>query len=86
MSRNFVDLTQDNSMRARVKRHIKIKQGDFFRLPAHASTGILLSNLPYSERLKTSESDSEMKDYYGLLGDKLKKDYQGWRIGLLVKA
>lgn len=79
----FVEAARDNALRARVERYIKFSDGDFFDLPAPAEKGLLICNLPYGERIKGAVAD-DVLGFYKAIGDKLKKDYSGWRAALLV--
>ncbi|MCX6125831.1 MAG: THUMP domain-containing protein, partial [Proteobacteria bacterium] len=79
----FVEAARENALRARVERYISFSVGDFFDKPAPAPEGLLVANLPYGERLKTSGHEDSLA-FYKAIGDKLKKDYSGWRAALLV--
>lgn len=79
----YVEAARDNALRARVERHIQFSTGDFFELPAPADHGLLVCNMPYGERIKGGETDDAVA-YFKAIGDKLKKDYTGWRAALLV--
>jgi putative N6-adenine-specific DNA methylase len=79
----YVDAARDNALRARVERYITFMSGDFFDLDPPAPEGLLIANLPYGERLK-NVSQEETLDFYKRIGDKLKKDYAGWRAAFLV--
>lgn len=79
----FVEAAKENALRARVERYIKFSEGDFFELPAPTDHGLLVCNMPYGERIKGAVADDVM-GFYKAIGDKLKKDYSGWRAALLV--
>lgn len=79
----FIEAAKENALRARVERYIQFSVGDFFAEPAPADGGLLVCNMPYGERIKGAEADDEV-GYYKAIGDKLKKDYSGWRAALLV--
>ena len=83
ISSEFVALAKANALRARVEKHIQFSTGSFFKCLPPAKSGVLLTNLPYGERLNASQED-EFKDFYQKIGDYLKAHYQGWLIGLLV--
>jgi putative N6-adenine-specific DNA methylase len=83
IDRHYVESAQDNALRARTEKYMQFSTGDFFEDPAPDTGGLLLTNLPYGERIETGMDDS-YEAYYKRIGDKLKRDYQGWRIGLLV--
>jgi putative N6-adenine-specific DNA methylase len=83
----YIDAARDNALRARVEKYIEFEDGDFFKLKAPASSGLLVTNLPYGERVKgegAADDRDDLLEYYKALGDKLKKDYAGWRAALLA--
>jgi putative N6-adenine-specific DNA methylase len=74
-------IAEQNIKQSRLHKDIEIRLGDFLKLdpPTDASTGsattgTIVTNPPYGVRLEV-ESLIEM---YKNIGDKLKKDYQGW--------
>ncbi len=79
----YVEAARENALRARVEKYINFKQGSFFDLPAPADNGILLSNLPYGERV-TQKGAEEIVNFYKKIGDTLKQKYSGWTAALLV--
>lgn len=58
---------------------------DFFDSKKPDTSGLLVSNLPYGERLSSRQSLID-EAFYKKIGDKLKKDYCGWKVALLVAA
>ncbi len=78
----YVSQAQDHALRARVEKHIKFASQSFFDAPAPAERGLLVANLPYGERIGKEVSFDEQ--FYRDLGDKLKRDYNGWTAALLV--
>ncbi|MES2745377.1 MAG: THUMP domain-containing protein, partial [Bdellovibrionota bacterium] len=81
----YVDASRENALRARVEKHITFYQGSFFNLDAPASSGLLLSNLPYGERIGQSD-ETHLIEFYKRVGDTLKQKYSGWKAALLVGA
>jgi putative N6-adenine-specific DNA methylase len=81
---SYVDLAQKNALRARVEKFMTFETRSFFDLEKPADQGILVTNLPYGERIRVSNQELEMGDFYNALGDKLKKSFSGWRAALLV--
>ncbi len=63
-------------------KNIHVKTDDFFSTQKPAPTGLMVSNLPYGERL--SHDQSIDASFYKRVGDKLKKDFENWTIALLV--
>ena len=81
ISPKFVEWAQENALRARVERNIQFSVEDFFRGQKPAESGLLIINLPYGDRIG-SGTEEELEDFYKRIGDKLKKDYVGWRAAL----
>ena len=49
-----------------------------------APTGILVTNLPYGERI--GSSDGDIAQLYEEVGDTLKKKFSGWQAAILAAA
>ena len=81
----YVDASRENALRARVEKYIRFYQGSFFNLDAPAPSGLLLSNLPYGERIGQNQED-QLIEFYKKVGDTLKQKYSGWQAALLVGA
>ena len=81
ISEEYVELSKKNALRARVEKHIDFNTLSFFDTEKPAETGIMLTNLPYGERLS---KDDDFKSFYKEIGDHLKKNYSGWKIGLFA--
>jgi putative N6-adenine-specific DNA methylase len=81
ISEKFVDMAKKNALRARVEKHMEFFVGSFFELPAPADSGLLITNLPYGDRLM---KDEDLKAFFKEIGDTLKKKYTGWRACLLA--
>jgi len=60
---------------------VSVKTRDFLKSEAPADGGILVTNLPYGERLSDLE---EMKELYPKVGDILKKKFAGWDAFLMT--
>lgn len=85
IEQKYVDASRENALRARVEKYINFYRGSFFNLEAPASSGLLLSNLPYGERIGQS-GEAELIEFYKKVGDTLKQKYSGWTAALLVGA
>ena len=81
LSSKFVGFARENALRARVERNINFSVKDFFKAEKPAETGLLVINLPYGDRIG-SGSEGELEAFYEHVGDKLKKDFTGWRAAL----
>ena len=77
----YVDLAKKNALRARVEKHMNFSESSFFDLEKPAPNGIMLTNLPYGERLS---KEDDFLEFYKKIGDQMKKNFSGWKIGLFV--
>jgi len=76
-----VSAARKNVVRAGLDEHIQIKQAELTTLMAPAITGMVLSNLPYGERLSEKEVVSKLYRAYGRI---LKTRFGGWRAGAFI--
>ena len=83
ISETYTELARRNALKARVEKHITFASGKFQDIAPPASTGILVTNLPYGERLSKASLD-ELTALYKEIGDTLKQRFAGWRAALLV--
>jgi putative N6-adenine-specific DNA methylase len=87
---DYIELARQIALRARVERDINFARRDFFTADPPAPSGLVVTNLPYGERIggkrsKEGEAEAEeIKSFYSAIGDKLKKDYKGWRVALMA--
>ncbi|HXZ52652.1 MAG TPA: THUMP domain-containing protein [Burkholderiales bacterium] len=65
-----------NLAEAGVERWVRVEQADVLARAAPESTGVLVANPPYGERLGSPE---ELARFYPALGDALKRRFAGWR-------
>jgi putative N6-adenine-specific DNA methylase len=65
-----------NLAAAGVERWVKLEQVDLLERPAPASSGVVIANPPYGERIGSKE---ELAAFYPKLGSALKKNFAGWR-------
>lgn len=66
---------------AGLDRHITVKQGEVASLQAPAEKGLLLSNLPFGERLSETELVAQLYRGYGRI---LRQRFPGWRAGVFI--
>ena len=76
-----IKITNMNLESLGLKDSVSVKMIDFIETSAPAEKGILITNLPYGERLSNVE---QMKELYPKIGDKLKKNFAGWDAFLLT--
>jgi len=55
---------------------VKLERADILERAAPASSGVMIANPPYGERIGSKE---ELAEFYPKLGSALKKNYAGWR-------
>lgn len=83
ISEEFVTMARQNALRARVEKFINFESRDFIDSTPPSTHGILVTNLPYGERLNKGSSD-ELKEFFQKIGNTLKRNYAGWRAALLA--
>ena len=83
ISANYIEAARENALRARVEKFMTFSKVDFFDSKAPAAKGLLITNLPYGERIK-GEFGGDDESFFKAIGDKLKKDYAGWRAAILA--
>lgn len=83
ISANYLEAARDNALRARVEKHMTFFKSDFFESKPPVPSGLLVTNLPYGERIK-GEFSGDDESFFKAIGDKLKRDYAGWRAAILV--
>ncbi len=65
-----------NVAAAGVDRWVKLERADVLERVAPASSGVMIANPPYGERIGSKE---DLAAFYPKLGSALKKNYPGWR-------
>ena len=78
------EMARKNALRARVERYLSFDVKPFQEVTPPSETGLLLTNMPYGERLEGGEE--QLKTLYREIGDTLKQRFSGWRCCLLVNA
>jgi putative N6-adenine-specific DNA methylase len=76
-----LDAARRNLAAAGVERWVQLEQCDVLERRAPASSGILVANPPYGERVGSAEA---LERFYPQLGDALKKNFAGWRCHLIT--
>ena len=80
----YVDMARKSALKARVEKYMTFETRRFQDLSAPAATGLLVTNLPYGERI--GGSDAETRQLYEEFGDTLKQKFAGWRAAILAAA
>lgn len=74
----------ERNLQKRIKRHISGRVRDFFasgRLQTASRPGLITLNPPYGRRIGSGPPSRELFD---AICAKLKQDYKGWKLALLV--
>jgi putative N6-adenine-specific DNA methylase len=80
----YVAMAQKSALSARVEKYMTFHSGRFQDAEPPAENGILVTNLPYGERIGSSEGD--VMRLYEEVGDILKQKFSGWQAAILVAA
>jgi putative N6-adenine-specific DNA methylase len=78
----YVAMAQKSALDARVEKYMTFNTGRFQDAEPPATSGILVTNLPYGERIGSSEGD--VVKLYEEVGDTLKQKFSGWQAAILV--
>jgi putative N6-adenine-specific DNA methylase len=73
-SERFIEIAKDQTLNAGLK-NIKFKVTDFEQVSPPSPEGMIISNLPYGERL---QEQNELEALYARLGTHLKQNFKGW--------
>lgn len=76
-----VSAARKNIQKTGLEEFIQIKRADVARLNPPAAKGMVLSNLPYGERLLESEIAARL---YKGFGNILKERFSGWKAGVFI--
>lgn len=81
--RRVVAVAWRNIERAGLSDRIHVEKCDVadWRMPEKARTGLVLTNPPYGNRLESRERAAEL---FRILGERLRSEAAGWRLGLLL--
>jgi putative N6-adenine-specific DNA methylase len=73
------EIARNNIMMAGLDEDIRVSNKQFEEQKPPAEGGIVIMNPPYGERLPVAEINA----FYKSIGDKLKKDFQGYKVWIL---
>jgi putative N6-adenine-specific DNA methylase len=82
ISAAYVAMAKKSALDARVEKYMTFSTGRFQDAAPAATTGILVTNLPYGERIGSSEGD--IAQLYEEVGDTLKQKFSGWQAAILA--
>jgi putative N6-adenine-specific DNA methylase len=80
----FVAMAQKSALKARVEKYMTFRTGRFQDIEPPAESGLLVTNLPYGDRIGGTEGD--IRQLYEEVGDTLKKRFAGWRAVILAAS
>jgi putative N6-adenine-specific DNA methylase len=80
----YVAMARKSALDARVERYMTFNTGRFQDAQPPAPTGILVTNLPYGERI--GSGDGDIARLYEEVGDTLKQKFSGWQAAILAAA
>jgi putative N6-adenine-specific DNA methylase len=78
----YVAMAKKSALDARVEKYMTFNTGRFQDAEPPAATGILVTNLPYGERIGSNEGD--IVQLYEEVGDTLKQKFSGWQAAILA--
>lgn len=78
ISQRAIHITRKNTIKAQLDNIIELETKAFEQLLPHDTTGILVMNPPYGERIE----EKDLNLLYEKIGDKLKKDFNGFEAWL----
>ena len=78
----YVAMAQKSALKARVERYMSFSTQRFQDAEPPAERGLLVTNLPYGDRIGSREGDIRL--LYEEVGDTLKRKFSGWQAALLA--
>jgi putative N6-adenine-specific DNA methylase len=79
----FIRIAQKTVANARLEKVVRLEVRDFFKTEKPDERGLLIMNIPYGVRLAEEAVSAE---FLGAIGDHFKKQFKGWRCGILAPA
>jgi putative N6-adenine-specific DNA methylase len=78
----YVEMARKSALKARVERYVRFESARVQDVVPHAGQGLLVTNLPYGERIGGGSTD--VAQLYEEVGDALKQRFDGWRAAVLA--
>jgi putative N6-adenine-specific DNA methylase len=78
----YVAMARKSALDARVEKYIGFDVARFQDLAPPAPSGLIVTNLPYGDRIGGGEAD--VRQLYEEVGDTLKQKFSGWRAAILA--
>jgi putative N6-adenine-specific DNA methylase len=80
----YVAMARKSALDARVEKYMTFNTARFQDVEPPAERGMLVTNLPYGDRIDSSEGD--LRQLYEAVGDTLKQKFSGWRAAILAAS
>jgi putative N6-adenine-specific DNA methylase len=80
----YVAMAQKSALKARVERYMTFATRRFQDCEPCAERGLLVTNLPYGDRIGSREGD--VRQLYEEVGDTLKQKFSGWQAAILAAS
>jgi putative N6-adenine-specific DNA methylase len=80
----YVSMARKSALKARVEKYMTFRTCRFQDVEPPAERGMLVTNLPYGDRIGSSEGD--IRNLYEEVGDTLKQKFSGWQAAILAAA
>jgi putative N6-adenine-specific DNA methylase len=80
----YVAMAQKSALKARVEKYMAFATQRFQDVEPPAERGLLVTNLPYGDRIGSREGD--IRILYQEVGDTLKQKFSGWQAAILAAA
>jgi putative N6-adenine-specific DNA methylase len=81
---DFVEMARKSALKARVEKYVQFAVTRMQDVEPPAASGLLVTNLPYGDRI--GGSDADVRQLYEEIGDTLKQRFAGWRAAILAAA
>jgi putative N6-adenine-specific DNA methylase len=80
----YVAMAQKSALKARVEKYMSFATQRFQDAEPPAERGLLVTNLPYGDRI--GSRDGDLRLLYEEVGDTLKQKFSGWQAAILAAA
>ncbi len=80
----YVAMAQKSALKARVEKYMSFATQRFQDAEPAAERGLLVTNLPYGDRI--GSRDGDLRLLYEEVGDTLKQKFSGWQAAILAAA
>ncbi|MCM2309876.1 MAG: class I SAM-dependent RNA methyltransferase [Steroidobacteraceae bacterium] len=81
---SYVAMAQKSALKARVEKYMSFATLRFQDCEPCAASGLLVTNLPYGDRIGSREGD--VRQLYQEVGDTLKQRFSGWQAAILAAS